>query len=261
MTSTQIGPISAPPLLVVTTIGDVIGTSKTGARTNANFRSFVSRDIYSNASIEATASWATALPTSPTKRHGRAFITGRPLAGDIAHAVDAHAGLANLISEVPGARVEALGQWSARGSDSDGSTQRVELDISLAMPDDGGNLLLAVFEQGASSGGFEELAFRLEVLGESFGEEQIFTSLAEATDYFASLIDLGEAFVDGFRNGGTPGVRAIFEWTGEEKQQVAFGLAVVVVPEPSTALLLGLGLCALRVSQRSRKWGMNASQS
>ncbi|HEB88531.1 MAG TPA: PEP-CTERM sorting domain-containing protein, partial [Deltaproteobacteria bacterium] len=60
--------------------------------------------------------------------------------------------------------------------------------------------------------------------------------------YFASLLVLGDAFLDQFTGRTAPAVRVIFDVTSGAGQDVAYGLAAVVVPEPSTGLLLGLGL-------------------
>ena len=102
----------------------------------------------------------------------------------------------------------------------------------------------------ATGGGFESLLFRLEVLGEVFGTEVVFNDLASAVDYFSSVFLLGQPyseFVPGF---GVPGIRAIFEVTTTASQSISFGLAAVVVPEPSTALLLGLGLMLVAKPRR-----------
>ncbi len=56
------------------------------------------------------------------------------------------------------------------------------------------------------------------------------------------MIVLGNAFVFGISTGGFSSVRAIFEVTLRGGQEIVFGLAAVVVPEPSTAILIGLGL-------------------
>lgn len=74
----------------------------------------------------------------------------------------------------------------------------------------------------------------------------------DANTYFSSLLFLGQAFLDEFPNEGDPAVRAIFEVTASKGQSVGYGLAAVVVPEPSTALLLGIGLALTATLRRSR---------
>jgi hypothetical protein len=162
--------------------------------------------------------------------------------------------LESLWQENPAARIEALGQWRARGVDPDGSTQATEFDITLATPESNGDLYLAIFDLQANEGGFEQLSFRLEVDGEAFGVEASFSDLEAARTFFAQAIFLGDAYFDGRVDAGdTPALRAIFEVTTGLHQQLAIGLAAVVVPEPSTALLIGLGLITLTRRSRSRQ--------
>jgi len=225
--------------------GTAVADAQTGAGSGAIYRAMISRSTTTRTRVEAIATYSEALPSIDRANSGTAFITGSPLAGDIVGARGRHHGLDTLLGETPGAKVEAVGQWSARADKRSVSTQFVELDITLDTPESEGELALAIFKLDATSGGFQSLAFRLEVLGEAFGEEAVFTNLAEANAYFSSLILLGEAFDDQFNGRGSPAVRAFFEVTTRERQSVAFGLAAVVIPEPSTALLLGIGLACL----------------
>lgn len=214
----------------------------TGGGSAASFRALVRQETTERTRVEATAAYATAFPNDSAGNKGSAFIAGRPLAEDIGYAMRSHSGLAAMLSETPSASVEALGRWSASGRGQEPTTQLVELDITLAPPEGPAELVLAVFNLDASGGGFESLAFRLEVFGVLFGEEVVFDNLSEAKAYFASVIVIGEAFLESFRARGVPAVRAIFESTLSGGQEVSFGLAAAVVPEPSTALLLGIGL-------------------
>ena len=67
--------------------------------------------------------------------------------------------------------------------------------------------------------------------------------------FFAAAIDLGPAF-GGAPFGGIPAVRAVFETRIAENQSIAYGIAAVVVPEPSTAVLILAGLAGLAVRRR-----------
>jgi hypothetical protein len=225
--------------------GTAVADAQTGAGSGAIYRAMISRSTTTRTRLEAIATYSESLPSIDRANSGTAFITGSPLAGDIVDARGRHHGLDTLLGETPGAKVEAVGHWSAGADKRSVPTQFVELDITLDTPESEGELALAIFKVDATSGGFQSLAFRLEVLGEAFGEEAVFTNLAEANAYFSSLILLGEAFDDQFNGRGSPAVRAFFEVTTRERQSVAFGLAAVVIPEPSTALLLGIGLASL----------------
>jgi len=80
--------------------------------------------------------------------------------------------------------------------------------------------------------------------------KQLFDTPAAANAYFNSLLDLGDAFVENFSATSAPAVRAIFDVTQTEHQAVAFRVAAAVVPEPSTALLLGVGLAFASIQGR-----------
>jgi hypothetical protein len=231
--------------------GSATAVATTGFGTDASFRALVTRDVHSTASVEATATYQEAFAADPGNRDGRAFLTGSPLGADVATAAGAHAGLAELLSTHPTSHVEALGDWLARGTDPGGSGQSIALDLTLATPTMPATLGLAIFDLGAVNGGFDELTFGIEVRGTAFGEQHVFTTLAEAQAFFANMINLGDAFLDDATSSSPPGVRLQFDWTGHEGQEVAFGLAAVVVPEPSTAILIGCGLGLLTVRGRN----------
>jgi len=233
-------------------MGVAIADASTGGGSSipAAFRVMIRRETDSRTRVEAIATYGAAFPRGAGGNKGTAFITGKPLAADVGYAVRKHAGLGALVSGNRSAAVEALGRWSAKASGRGPTTQLVELDITLAPPETPSELALAIFEMGASAGGFDSLAFRLEVLGEQMGDEIVFGDLASAKEYFSAVILLGDAFLEPGWSRDVPAVRAIFEVTMSGRQDIAFGLAAVVVPEPSSAVLIGLGLCFI-ASRRS----------
>jgi len=186
---------------------------------------------------------------------GSAILSARPKAADVAALAAGHAGFAGLLSANPGARVEALGPWSPSDKDVGATTQLVELDITLDRPADEGNVALAISNVSAAGGGFDSLRFRLEVLGELFGEEVTFGSVEEADAYFSTAFLLGQAYSEPFSTLDVPAIRAIFEVMTSLGHSVTVGVAAVVVPEPSVALLLGMGLllCASSKSASSSR--------
>ncbi len=109
---------------------------------------------------------------------------------DVDQFVGGHGALRDLVAVNPGAQVKALGHWDARGDKAGPSTQLMELDITLDAPESGGDLAMVFSKLRATGGGFETLLFRLEVLGETFGEEVLFDELADAVDFFSSAFFL-----------------------------------------------------------------------
>ena len=216
-----------------------------GRETNAFLAARVSRQQAGSTVVEATSGFEATSGSIGLDAAGSARITSRPDAVTLDAAFAAHPELA---ARTTSGRLGALAEWRSNGAEQGLSTQRVELDITLATPEVETDLLLAVFELESSGGGFLELAFDLELDGEAFGDRVVLESLADARVWFAELIDLGSAFADRPGVGGTPAVRAIFEITQEAGQSVRFGMGAVV-PEPSTAVLLGLGL-ALAAARR-----------
>ncbi len=238
----------------VGSLGRATADARTGTGSGAGFRSMVMRATTTATRVDATAGHGAAIPILDPMNQGGAFITGEPLSADLSQAADSHAGLQQLLSDRTGSRIEALARWGARGDATDSSNQLVELDISLAPPDFQGDLALAIYEIGEPGGAFESLRFHVEVLGQLFGEVMVFDDVAMANRYFSSLLVLGDAFLEQFTGRTAPAVRVVFDVTSGAGQNVAYGLAAVVVPEPSTGLLLGSGL--VWVSIRRKRPGM-----
>lgn len=233
-------------------IGAALADAQTGTGSGATFRAAVTRTTATSTAAEATATFGTALPTAPSASPGAAFITGSPLAQDVTLARSRNVALDALLAGNPGARVEGLAQWSASPDGMAPSSQTVELDIVLVPQESDATVALAVFELDSAGGGFESLAFRVEVAGTQLGDEMVFDTLAEANAYFASLVPVGSAFDAAYNpTFDAPAVRAIFDVVTGAGQSVELGVAAVVVPEPSTALFVGLGLAVL--VQRGRR--------
>jgi len=199
--------------------------------------------------VESMAGQGMALAEFGTTAAGSAFITSEPIAADVAAA----AGLSDRLKEVlavdPGATVVALGQWSAEGIGDGGSVQHVELDITVSPTTDPDSIMqISIFELDTIAGGFDELTFGIEVLGEAYGSERVFFDVASANAFFASMISIEMAFGSDEVSLSDLDIRVYFDIISSAGQSIAYGLAAVVVPEPSTGLLLliGLGLIGRR---------------
>ncbi len=164
--------------------------------------------------------------------------------------------LGDFLSANPKATVEALARWDVRGDPLEQTTQLIELDISLATPDNGRDLALVFANLGSADDDFDLMTFRVEVAGATFGEEAQFENLADATSYFSTILFLGQAYRDAIADLDGPAVRAIFEVSTLAGKNVSIGLAAFVVPEPSTALLLAFGLVILATWPRSSREAM-----
>jgi hypothetical protein len=234
--------------------GMATAEARTGAGGGASFTAMVTRATGTSTRVDATATHGASVPQDGEDAVGTAFVTGSPISEDVVLARSRNLALDALMSAEAGASVEAIGQWAARADSGAPSTQVTELGLTLTTPASGGDVALAIFDLDSSNGGFESLSFSLEVLGEAIVEEVVFDDLDEATTYFASLIDLGQAFDDDRSSGAAPhAIRAIFEVVAAGDQQARFGLAAVVVPEPSTAMLIAMGLSLLAARRTVRR--------
>ncbi len=233
--------------------GMTTAEARTVGGTSGSFRTMLSRSTSNQTRLEATVGDGLSRPTPSapsTANSGFAFLSGRPLATDVNQLVQSHAALGDFVAANPGSQVQAIGGWEVRGGVDAPSTQMMELDITLDTPESGGDLALVFSNLNATGGGFETLLFRLEVLGEIFGEEVVFNDLASAVNYFSSVFLLGQPYLEFVPGFGVPGIRATFEVTTAPGQSIEFGLAAVVVPEPSTAIMLGFGLLLVATSRR-----------
>jgi len=232
--------------------GSAIADARTGTGSLGTLRASVTRDVRKSTVIEAFATSGLSIPGPHQKpADASAFIAGGLSSAAFLAGTDVNGSLEALLVERPTAVVKALGQWQGRGTGFDDTVQITELDISLAPPDSNADLIFAVFDLNAVGGGFDELSFRLEVFGEQFGEEVVFGDIESAQEFFASAIVLGDAYLAELGTGNTPAVRAIFEVSMSAKQAISVSIAAVVVPEPSTALLMVLGLVGLGARRRS----------
>lgn len=231
--------------------GSALADAATGAGSFGGLRAAVTRDVRKLTYVDAAATYGAPIATRPLDVDGSAFLAGHLAPSVLLDSVHVTGSLESLFNETPGAVVKTIGGWQAAGGTGRDSFQTTELDITLTTPDSNDDLILAIFDLQETNGGFEELVFRLEVFGEAFGDEMVFSDIKTARSFFASAIVLGAAYLDGFTPGDVPAVRAIFDVTLGNRQSIGMSIAAVVVPEPSTAILLGFGLMLIGRRRRS----------
>jgi hypothetical protein len=164
-----------------------------------------------------------------------------------------------LLDRRIGSRVASIATWGAGPSTNDATQQTVELDITLVEKRSFGPfefdvapaMAISVFDIAAVGGGFESLAFSVELDGERVGEVHVFDNLEEALVFFAELttVDFGMRVLSQFPI-SDPVLRTIFDVRTAPGQSIEFGLAAVVVPEPSTGILVLVGLTVLGTKRR-----------
>lgn len=223
--------------------GNVLASASHGRGAGETVIAEIVRDVNGGASVGAFASGGPMAMPMPADLDGFAQWRARPTQAEIAAATQAHAELEAFLDEGDGS-VAALAQWGARGTGDTLVSQHMELDITLQASSPDESLRLAIFDTTAVGSEFESLAFEIEVFGIGVGERVAFDDLAAANAFFATLLPVADALA-------TPGARGsalklIFDVVLSSAQQTAgFGIAVVVVPEPGSALLIGLGLAVL----------------
>jgi hypothetical protein len=194
-------------------------------------------------------------------RDALAHATGRPTAGDVQSAVQGTTQVAAAFSGDAIDIVLSLGQVGFKaGTDGDGAspTRHAEFEV---VPD---ALAVSVLQDAIVGfmrpefigDGFDSLRFQAKLRGQMLADES-FEELDEALAYFDDrVLDLGN-FSIGINPPPTYSpLELFFDWTGSE-QSGGFGVDFIVgvtpVPEPSTALLLAIGLAALAERARRRR--------
>ncbi|MDJ0847747.1 MAG: PEP-CTERM sorting domain-containing protein [Myxococcota bacterium] len=180
-------------------------------------------------------------------REGRSFLTGDPLEADVASALAGNDALAERFASEP-SRMAALGQWGARNEGDEELVVTSELDVLLREAV-ASTLAIGAFGFESEGEGFTTLAFRVESFGVVLDEE-LFADLDEALAFFEDqLFEVDDAFGD---DEDPPPLRLVFVATLARGDAFGMGLGFVV-PEPSTASLLALGLVVL--ASRRRRHG------
>jgi hypothetical protein len=241
--------------------GQVRADAGVGTQAGAILRARVTRDVAGPTTVEtkaaqglALSAFASAIPFATSEVAGSALLSAAPVAEDVDWALSNHTGLAEFVDVHSNVDIAAIGEWHGRGI---GGTelvhQETDFEITLLAPNDDGSLVLAIMALEVTDQGFESLDFRIEIKGEVVGEEQTFSDLAQAEEYFATLIDLGPAFFNPWNwQEEVPTVQVFFDATFRDTQSIGFGLAAVVIPEPSTGLLLALGLVVIATRRAQR---------
>jgi len=213
----------------------------------------VERDVVGISRVSAHATRAALATGRPKTVDGYASIWSSPSDADIAQATGLHAELAAFVQSDERADIVAMGEWGARAGDEGAVNQRVELDITLQQNQRLDPISIAIFETSVLGDGFGSLAFSVEVGGEQVGETNLFDDLASARAFFASMFSIGDAFADSPDRFGafSDGLKLIFDVVVEGREGIHLGFAAVVIPEPSTGLLIGFGL--LWLSRRARR--------
>ncbi len=225
------------------------GEAITGEGAQQRYRALSQATLGSDASdVWARATFGEALGgvLPATGREGQSFLTGDPLEEDVAAALDGNSALAERFATEP-SRMAALGQWGARNEGDEELVVTSELDVLLREAV-ASTLAIGAYGFESEGEGFTTLAFRVESFGAVLDEE-LFTDLDEALAFFEDqLFEVDDAFGD---DAEAPPLRLVFVATLARGD--AFGMDLgFVVPEPSTAPLLALGLLVLASRRRRR---------
>lgn len=224
--------------------GLVTATATTPLGVASRLSASVSRPVDGTRELMARAGAGHELADTRPEVDGYAEWSALPSAKARHVAVTEHAGLAELLTREPHREIAAIGGFEARESNPTQASQHLELEIELDPRDQIDPIALAIFATRVTAGGFDSLLFQLALKDDTVLEEHTFGSLQEANSFFSALIPLDAAWfaIEGRRD--RPVVRAIFDLSLSKHQEIGFGVALIV-PEPSTALLLLSGLLAL----------------
>ena len=199
--------------------------------------------------MAARATFGESLDSAPQDPalEGLAFATGDPLAQDVADALAGNDALAELFAEDPTAEMIALSRWQGT-SDGDSLVLQTELDLLLRDTDPSRRLVLAAFDLRSLGDGFEELVFALTREGSPVGGTVRLDSLEDVVAFFEDRV-----FELGRGSGEDELIEASFELRLNTASSFGLDLGFAqIVPEPSTGLLLLMGLLALGARRANR---------
>jgi hypothetical protein len=214
--------------------------------------------VGSSRSVEAAAGFGSAPVESVSaagldEPDGQALILGDPGSEATEAALAGNAELAALYAADPSAAMTGVAAFGGAGAGGHPLVLTSHFDVTLSDAEADRRLVVGAFDFAVVGDGFDALGFRIEKFGTPFGEAQTFDSLEQALAFFeAAVFDVGMG-LGGSPSFDAPQLRLIFDLTVAEGD--AFGMQVALmtlVPEPSTGLLVGLGLLVLGVRRRAR---------
>ncbi len=186
------------------------------------------------------------------------LATKRPLGSDVLLALASNPNASAIFADASNV-YGLVAQGASVSDDSSFTTNSITLsstaDFSIDLSDlpSDENLIIALLDSAADGGGFDVLDFEVTVEGNLVVDEQ-FTDLAAALAFFNdNVIDLGA--LDVLVSDGILDIVFDMDLTSNDpgdgfRYDLAFGNAI---PEPSTALLLALGLVALAHRRRASR--------
>lgn len=175
------------------------------------------------------------LPATPGLE-AASLMTTAPGAADVGAARAGNTGLDALLASSPQARAISLGRWSSAGRGDGGDAVVVTTELSLLM-EESGPLVFGVFGVASSGDELVELVLRVGTDEAAAVETTTFTSVDDFVAFFSEeTFALGAAIGD---------VRIELDATVASNASFGFDFAWVLVPEPSTGLLVFLGIAVL----------------
>jgi hypothetical protein len=207
--------------------------------------------VAGGAIVEARAAMGDVAADAATPRDAFAAVAGLPRNAVVAGALLGNDLLSSLVDQP--SDVLALAHWRAQSTrvPVNGASILLRSEFQLDLPGfffGASGLYLGLLNPEAGSTGFDSLRFLVDKDGESL-VDRVFADSNEALEFFDDqALDLGDLTYPGST------IRLLMELTASDPG-AGFGSDLLVawgtVPEPSTLLLVALGMACLAVRQRS----------